>query len=74
MVVIEEVIPQVAQQAGPTVCLPMSYAHTLTTVDNALYLGKLGFVMGVIACILFWVAARYAAPKIYVYGVLRGWW
>jgi len=69
-----DAINLVIPQAEPTVCAAVSYVQTLTTSENALYLWKLGFVMGVIACIFVWVAVRYVAPVVYVQGVNKGWW
>ena len=60
--------------AEPTVCAPESFVRTLTTNDNAISLGNLGFISGVIACVLFYVAVRYVGPWVYIQGADRGWW
>lgn len=66
-----DAINLVVPQLEPTVCAPVSYVHTLTTADNALYLGKLGFVVGVFTCILFYIAAVYVGPRLLDYWSMR---
>jgi len=46
----------------PTVCAPVKYVQTLTTSQNALFMGEMGVVVGILTCALCYVGYFYAAP------------
>lgn len=49
----------------PTVCAPVSFVKDLTYSSNAITLGELGFLAGILVPVLFYIGYVYAAPWVY---------
>ena len=60
--------------AEPTVCGPVSDFKELTLSSNAIRMGEYGVCVGLAAACLVYIAYYYAAPAVYKYGQIRGWW
>ena len=59
---------------GPTICGPVSDFEKLTLSENCIRMGEYGAIAGFGAAILFWIGFYYVAPRVVIYGRLRGWW
>lgn len=57
-----------------TICGPVDDFKKLTLSSNAMALGEMGFLMGVIASALCYVGYFYAGPRVVAYGRIKGWW
>ena len=60
--------------AVPTICGPVTDFQKLTLSSNAITLGYYGFFAGLIAAGLVYFGFFYAGPKVYYYGLDKGWW
>ena len=58
----------------PTICGPVSEFEKLTLSSNCITMGGYGTVAGFLAAAFVYVGYFYAAPRVYAYGVTRGWW
>lgn len=58
----------------PTVCGPVSQFKQLTLSSNAIRMGEYGVLVGIAAAALFYFAWVYVGPRLWVYGIGRGWW
>lgn len=58
----------------PTICGPVSDFKELTLASNATTLGNMGFVAGVFMSVMFLIGWYWIGPRIFEYGLQRGWW
>jgi hypothetical protein len=61
-------------QTVPTICGPVSDFKKLTTNANAYSLGWMGFGAGVLASVIFVLTFYVVGPRVYYYGIDKGWW
>jgi hypothetical protein len=57
-----------------TICGPVSDFKDLTLSSNAVLMGHYGTIAGIIISVTTYAAYYYVAPRLIVYGKIRGWW